>query len=1025
MFKVWRFLNVIVSVLLPGLGCFGQMQATDLAFETIGPQKGLTHHIVYCLLQDRRGFIWAGTDYGLNRYDGLNCTPFFAQADNTNSLSNNHINRLAEDAESNIWAGTSRGISRHNPTTGQWAQFFTTEKDRVEMKDPGFNVFTDRNGQLWAANGYFLLRFNHNQQTFSRFPVDCGQSSGNTRNYFILDFLHDSKGTYWLATSYGVKKFDSTKGIVKSYHFPEKNIRMEANAVTSLAEAPDGRVIAGTWGGGILAYNPAIDQFEPLDILPGEKDKQDGLHIVLDIAFTGNILYLGTSGGLLKGQYPICINPELPNQWQTITKSPDNDRSLPGGVVYHVLADKTQNLWLATNNNIARTNLRFSSFINQPISFKDQAAIIPSAIVPNQSDATHQSYWLGASGLFLVNPTKNTIEKVPLGGQADNNLQEVTIWDMVRGKTALWLGTSNGLFAFDEKNKRVKSTFVEGAPSTKGIAGSKIWNLFEDKDGNIWVGTIRKGISKINPTKGSIQNFFTDKHEKYTLFNKTTSQFFESRNGDIWFGANERLYHYQKNKDAFHVYPFSVRSKNGQPFTGKPIPFLEDEKGKLWIAFNDGIVLLDISNQKFEPLLMNPLYFKPDGDIVALQNGSVWMGTNNGLFRLDTADVKLTRYTTNDGLISNETGGCLSAMPDGSLVMGSMGYLTRFYPSNLSKTADAPAMALARVQVNGRDTAIHFSKVPIWAYQSTILFEFAALSFNNAGQNQYQYMLKGADKSWNPVTNNPSVTYAQLPAGQYTFLVKGSNSDGVWNPEPVAFPFKVEAPFYLKGWFIALSALVIAGLVIGFYRYRLAQALRLERLRTRLATDLHDDVGATLSAISMYSDALKKQVDKPQLVNLLDKMGEDSREMVRTMGDLVWAINPKNDGGDKLVQRMENYATDLCASKELPLHFEKEPGLNALSIGIETRRNIFLIFKEALNNALKYSEADQMKVKILKESNKLMVTIYDNGKGFDTGKTFFGNGLNNMRTRAAEIHATFSIESSPSKGCTILLQCPL
>jgi signal transduction histidine kinase len=306
------------------------------------------------------------------------------------------------------------------------------------------------------------------------------------------------------------------------------------------------------------------------------------------------------------------------------------------------------------------------------------------------------------------------------------------------------------------------------------------------------------------------------------------------------------------------------------------------------------------------------------------------------------------------------------------------------------------------------------------------MFSYAALSFGNAAQNQYAYMLKGAEDTWSQAVHHTSVTFAKLPAGNYTFLVKGSNSDGVWNPEPVSFSFRIEAPFYLKAWFIALCIVAAGGAITAIYRYRLAQALRVEQLRTRLATDLHDDVGATLSAISMYSEALKKHVEQPQLAKLLGKIGDDSREMVRAMGDLVWAINPKNDGGDRLLQRMENFAADLCAVKGVTFSFQSDPKMNNLSIGIETRRNIFLIFKEAVNNALKYSGCTQLKVETFLEGSKLLLRVEDNGTGFDMSVHGNGNGLVNMQTRAAEIGGRLNILSpAAGGGCTIVLQCPL
>jgi signal transduction histidine kinase len=365
-------------------------------------------------------------------------------------------------------------------------------------------------------------------------------------------------------------------------------------------------------------------------------------------------------------------------------------------------------------------------------------------------------------------------------------------------------------------------------------------------------------------------------------------------------------------------------------------------------------------------------------------------------------------------------------LPDGTMVTGSPGVLTTFFPENLQAKEPAPPVALSAVQVNGRDTAVFFEKSPLLPYQSTLMFSYAALSFGNAAQNQYVYMLSGAEDKWSMPVHQTSVTFAKLPAGNYTFLVKGCNSDGVWNPEPVSFSFRIEAPFYLKAWFIALCVLAGAAAITAIYRYRLAQALRVEQLRTRLATDLHDDVGATLSAISMYSEALKKQVDQPQLAKLLGKIGDDSREMVRAMGDLVWAINPKNDGGDRLLQRMENFAADLCAVKGVTFSFQSDPKMNNLSIGIETRRNIFLIFKEAINNALKYSGCTQLNVQVFLEGNKLFMRVEDNGTGFDVSAQANGNGITNMHARAAEIGGRLNVLSPVAGGgCAINLQCPL
>jgi signal transduction histidine kinase len=221
--------------------------------------------------------------------------------------------------------------------------------------------------------------------------------------------------------------------------------------------------------------------------------------------------------------------------------------------------------------------------------------------------------------------------------------------------------------------------------------------------------------------------------------------------------------------------------------------------------------------------------------------------------------------------------------------------------------------------------------------------------------------------------------------------------------------------------------LFVAFTLYLIYRFRLHQVLKMERMRMRLATDLHDDIGSTLSSISMYSEAVKKQVrDKmPQLENVLDKMGENSRKMVSSMSDIVWAVNPANDQGIKLFERMEAYASDACAVTETRLHFDCEMEMHSLSFPPDYRKNIYLIFKEALNNALKYANAQDIRITIERKGPRLHLVIKDNGKGFDTGTEYDGNGLRNMKTRAKEIHGELILLSAVRSGTTIDLYCKM
>lgn len=1007
---------------LLGTGGIGQQPPPAMSFETIDEKRGLSNHFVYCLLQDKRGFIWAGTDYGLNRYDGTSCTGYFAGSGTKNALTDNHVNRLAEDASGNIWVATNRGLTRINPLTGETIHFFSTERDRDQWKELGFQVFADRKGGIWAGNGHFFFRYNRESGTFLKYPVDCGQSTGNTRNFFIMDMMEDKAGQIWLATSYGIKRFNARSGEVKSYHFPEKGSRLIENAVTSLAMGPDGRLLAGTWGGGLLTYNPVADR---VDKIPGNTPDR-GLNIILDILVSGNTLYLATGGGLVEGEIQSSADALKLLYRKVYRSAPGNERSISDNVVNCLLKDRVNNLWLGTHNNISRADLRLSYFQHSKIFTAGNIPLIPNVLANDPGKPASGNHWVGAEGLFQVKAGRDGLEKMELDRYILNEEGQKVIWDIAGGKKGLWLATTGGLIQFDPKKKRVLKAWYPQTGNPYTLSGVKIWKVYEDRAGRVWVGTIRRGVGILNTANGTFTNFFVKPGERYSLFNKIPTQFFEDAAGNIWFGSDDLLYQYVDQADSFRVIPFRVPVKNGRPITGKPIPFSQDGRGNIRLTCADGIVLYNPKANHFEPMLTGIPFFKPVGAISRDALGHYWFGTTNGLFRWDTSANKLTRFTTNDGLMSNETDGCMVSLPDGTIVAGSPGILTRFSPENLLAKEPAPPVALVKVQVNGRDTSTTFSSLPSLPHQSTLLFSFAALSFGNASQNQYSFMLKGAEKDWSLPVRNNTVTYAKLPAGNYTFMVKGSNSDGVWNPEPVNFSFRIKAPFYLQGWFIAL--IVVAGgmAIFLFYRYRLSQYLRVERLRMRLATDLHDDIGATLSAISMYTEALSKQVDQPHVAKLLGKIGDDSREMVRAMSDLVWAINPGNDGGEKLHQRMANYAIDLCAAKGVRLNLQQDEKINTQTIGVETRQNVYLIFKEAINNALKYSGCTEINLRTALDGNHLRLVIADNGSGFDENAIGNGNGLINMQHRATNIGGHLTITGNPGKGgCRVELQCPL
>jgi signal transduction histidine kinase len=294
-------------------------------------------------------------------------------------------------------------------------------------------------------------------------------------------------------------------------------------------------------------------------------------------------------------------------------------------------------------------------------------------------------------------------------------------------------------------------------------------------------------------------------------------------------------------------------------------------------------------------------------------------------------------------------------------------------------------------------------------------------------------MLEGFDKDWVEVGDRNFVSYSNLEGGDYTFKVRATNKKGNWSQEFASLSIRIIPPFWKRWWFYGVCAALIAGTIYGLYRYRINELLKRQAIRNKIAQDLHDSVGSTLSSISVYSQVAKiynEQQRLSDLKNTLEKIGAASGEMISEMSDTVWAINPRNDNMDTMLGRMESFARPLLASQEIVFHFSYDPGIKQLSLEMTKRKNFYLIFKEAVNNALKYSGCKNLWVTIKHRHGQLYLIVKDDGNGFDTAKvektqSMSGNGMQNMCMRAKEMKGDCAITSEPGKGTSIALHFPI
>jgi signal transduction histidine kinase len=532
----------------------------------------------------------------------------------------------------------------------------------------------------------------------------------------------------------------------------------------------------------------------------------------------------------------------------------------------------------------------------------------------------------------------------------------------------------------------------------------------------------RSGILVFDPTTRLSTVLFGDSSRPDNIYGHSVNDLQCGPDGKIYFTCRNDMY--EVNSTNYRYIKYAVQDSSGQIAITKisPRSMVFPQQGQLLAASNLQVLLLQNGQWQnryppngYSSFLIDKMTRDASDNIFIYTAGSV----------LKT-DPALRSFANLQQLVGNSiaTVTDIHQHDDSTWLLAQHGGLGILKTLDTEQRRTAPAPIISRVKYGSTEQyPLQRQSNPLRLhFQDALEIDIASPALTNHENCQLLYRLDGIDTAWKELLQTSTVRYDQLSPGHYTFMAKTLEPDGITS-SVTSFQFQIVPPFYRTTWFLLLAAAAAFAAAFLYFRLQLQKALAIEKMRTKLATDLHDDIGATLSSIAMYSEAVQKQVNPtlPHLEPVLQKMADSSRTMVTAMSDIVWAINPANDAGDKLLQRMENYARDLCALKEIPLSFTATDKLPAIRLTLEQRRNIYLIFKEALNNALKYAGASNIRINFAEYGKAWQLIIADDGIGFETSQQNTGNGLKNMQKRAKEIDGQLYIESTVGKGTSINL----
>jgi signal transduction histidine kinase len=338
----------------------------------------------------------------------------------------------------------------------------------------------------------------------------------------------------------------------------------------------------------------------------------------------------------------------------------------------------------------------------------------------------------------------------------------------------------------------------------------------------------------------------------------------------------------------------------------------------------------------------------------------------------------------------------------------------------LASIEKAPQIQLIEAIADNQPYVFNLSERKNFKYSThNLVFKWTVTDLNSPLNNQYFYQLKGMDKEWHSVGKMGLVEFASLSPGDYTLLLKGANSNGVYADKILQLQFSIQPPFWRTWWFFSFLICLIGAFFYSLYRYRINQLIKIETLRNKISLDLHDDIGSTLSSISILSDMALRNTKNDERQEMIREIKYNSVSLMDTMDDIVWSINPRNDSLESLFERIRSFAARLFEAKGINYTIEIDENIKQVHIMMEDRRHLYLIMKEAINNLVKYSVCTEAYIQVSYSDNLLTILISDNGKGFDTNIASQGNGLAGMKKRAGEMKADLLIKSTMNMGTQI------
>jgi signal transduction histidine kinase/ligand-binding sensor domain-containing protein/CheY-like chemotaxis protein len=876
MYRIKFYIITTFCLLLISSSLFAQ---NNLRFKRITTRSGLSQSNVTSIIRDKFGFMWFATRDGLNKFDGYKYTVYQYDSEKRNSISSSYVCIVYEDSKNNIWVGSAAGLDRFDRNTNQFINY-PLSSDETYVK----SIIEDSNGNMWVGTKSGLYMIDQKTQKVKAFLNDSDNSTYN--GYNDVNIIREiNKGELWIGTVNGLNILNLKTFSILTLRHKKNNINsILGNNIKGLEKDKTGNIWIASDGGGLSKYNPEKKKFTHFK---HQKNNPNSLStnnlIYLSIDDNDN-LWIGTEAGGLN------IYNYTKNKFYIYKNNPNDGRTISHNIVRYIYHDPTGITWIGTNSGgisyVTKIADKFTLY--KSIAYNNHS--LSNNSINSFAEDSKGNIWIATEdGLNMLDPKTGLFNNYK-SENSKNSLKDNNIYNISYiGTDSLAIGMLNGgMDILDLKTK--KFTNYKHQPGNKNSIGdNRISHIFEDSKKNIWISTWTGGINRFDKKTNKFFHYNLNgvrKRKNITFFSIK-----EDINNHLWIGSDEGLFKFNPEDETFTQYIHN--NNDNQSISNNIINcFVFDKTGNLWIGTGGGgLNYLDLVTKKFTA------YNKKNGlsnnfihAIIEDDFGKLWLSNNKGLTQFDPVTKTAINFGLSDNLQSTEfRKDAAFKAKDGTIYFGGVAGFNAFNPNKIKFNNYIPYVAITNFYIANKPADVGMEGSPLTKdisittevnlnyEQSSFSFDFAALNFISPENNQYAYRLIGLDTNWTYADTQRKAIYTNIAPGKYTFIVKASNNDGLWNEVGKSISIHIRPPFWMTWWFRASGILFVLGLVFAYNRFRITT---IENQKVELEKSVNERTEVILQqTIKLQQQSEELQTANEELQTQSDELYHQSKNL--------------------------------------------------------------------------------------------------------------------------------------------------